>query len=59
MAFKDTEIYKDLVGKNQLPTIPVETYIAQDTLIKSGLIIMVLIVVTVLLIRATKPEPAK
>lgn len=59
MAFQDTQIFQDLVQKNQLPTIPVETYIANDTLIKSGMIIVCLIVITVLLIRVTKPEPTK
>lgn len=57
MSLKDSEFINDLLNNNELPTVPVETYIAQDTLIKSGLIIMVIIVITVLLIRVTKPEP--
>ena len=55
MALKDTQIFKDLVNENVLPTWPIETHIADDSLIKAGVILMVLIIVTILVIRLTKP----
>lgn len=54
MNFFDTNLWSNFVNDGELPSMEVETYIADDTLIKSGLIICALIIVTVLVIRATK-----
>lgn len=55
MAFKDSGLWQNFINEGDLPVMKVETYVADDTLIKAAIIICSLIVVTILVMRATKP----
>lgn len=54
MKLKDTAIWQNLVNNGDLPKLEVETYIADNTIYKLGLVLMAVIVVAVLVIRITK-----
>lgn len=43
MALKDSMFIRDLLDRNELPTIPVETYITDETLYKLALVLIVVI----------------
>ena len=59
MSIKDTignsGIWQNFVD-GQLPSMEVETFIADDTIYKLGITLVIVILVTVLVIRVTKPK---
>lgn len=56
MKFTETGIWQNFINQGSLPKLEVETYVADDTIIKLGLTVTALIVVTVLMIKLSKSK---